>query len=74
MTKSKFIIQSSVALLMLLVAASLCPAAEDMGLITGGDKGTYYQFGLDLQKLTKPTGVNLTVHTSKGSIENVFAV
>ena len=74
MTKSKFIIQTSVALLMLLVAASLCPAAEDMGLITGGDKGTYYQFGLDLQKLTKPTGVNLTVHTSKGSIENVFAV
>lgn len=73
-TKSKFIIQSSVALLMLLVAASLCSAAEDMGLITGGDKGTYYQFGLDLQKLTKPTGVNLTVHTSKGSIENVFAV
>ena len=74
MTKSKLIIQSSLAILMLLVAASLCPAAEDMGIITGGDKGTYYQFGLDLQKLTKPTGVNLTVHTSKGSIENVFAV
>jgi TRAP transporter TAXI family solute receptor len=45
-----------------------------MGLITGGEKGTYYQFGLDLQKLVKPTGVNLTVHNSKGSIENVFAV
>ena len=74
MTKSKLIIQSSLAILMLLVAASLCPAAEDMGIITGGDKGTYYQFGLDLQKLTKPAGVNLTVHTSKGSIENVFAV
>jgi len=61
-TKSKFIILSSVAILMLLVAASLCPAAEDMGIITGGDKGTYYQFGLDLQKLSKPA-VNLTVHT-----------
>jgi uncharacterized protein len=73
-TKSKLIIQSSLAILMLLVAASLCPAAEDMGIITGGDKGTYYQFGLDLQKLTKPAGVNLTVHTSKGSIENIFAV
>ena len=69
MTKSKLILQSSLAILMLLIAASLCAAAEDMGLITGGDKGTYYQFGLDLQKLTKPTGVNLTVHTSKGSIE-----
>jgi len=73
-TKSKFIIQSGIAILLLLVAASLCPAAEDMGLITGGDKGTYYQFGLDLQRLTKTAGVNLTVHTSKGSIENVYAV
>jgi TRAP transporter TAXI family solute receptor len=73
-TKSRFIIQSGIALLMLLVAASLCQAAEDMGIITGSDKGTYYQFGLDLQKLTKPAGVNLTVHTSKGSIENVYAV
>jgi TRAP transporter TAXI family solute receptor len=62
------------ALLMLLVAASLCAAAEDMGIITGSDKGTYYQFGLDLQRLTKSGGVNLTVHTSKGSIENVYAV
>src|SRR4026208_574110 len=62
------------ALLMLLVAASLCAAAEDMGIITGADKGTYYQFGLDLQKLTKPAGVNLTVHTSQGSIEHIFAV
>src|SRR5438477_12576967 len=45
-----------------------------MGLITGGDKGTYYQFGLDLQKLVKPQGINLTVHPSKGSVENIFAV
>jgi len=71
---TKFIIQCSVAILFVLIAASLCPAAEDMGIITGSDKGTYYQFGLDLQKLTKTTGVNLTVHTSKGSIENIFAV
>jgi len=70
----KFIIQCSVGVLLILLAASVCPAAEDMGLITGGEKGTYYQFGLDLQKLVKPTGVNLTVHNSKGSIENVFAV
>jgi hypothetical protein len=73
-TKARFTIQSGMALLILLVAASLCPAADDMGIITGGDKGTYYQFGLDLQRLTKPAGVNLTVHTSKGSIENVYAV
>jgi TRAP transporter TAXI family solute receptor len=70
----KFIIHCSVALLLILIAASMCPAAEDMGLITGGEKGTYYQFGLDLQKLVKPAGVNLAVHNSKGSIENIFAV
>jgi TRAP transporter TAXI family solute receptor len=70
----KLIIQCSVGILLILLAASVCPAAEEMGLITGGEKGTYYQFGLDLQKLVKSTGVNLTVHNSKGSIENVFAV
>jgi TRAP-type uncharacterized transport system substrate-binding protein len=50
----------SVALLVLLACASTGFAAEDLGLITGGDKGTYYQFGLDLQKLVKPAGINLT--------------
>ncbi len=70
----KLIIHCSVAFLMVLSAARISSAVEDMGIITGSDKGTYYQFGLDLQKLMKPAGVNLTVHTSKGSIENVFAV
>jgi uncharacterized protein len=55
------------------------PAVSDggpkMGIITGSDKGTYYQFGLDLQKLVRQQAdINLTVNTSKGSIENVYAV
>ena len=62
------------ALVLLLAWTSPPAAIEDMGLITGGEKGTYYQFGLDLQKLVKPAGINLTVYPSKGSIENVFAV
>ncbi|HKW91593.1 MAG TPA: TAXI family TRAP transporter solute-binding subunit [Methylomirabilota bacterium] len=70
----RLIIHCSVALVLVLTAARICPAVEEMGIITGSDKGTYYQFGLDLQKLVRPAGVNLTVHTSKGSIENVFAV
>jgi uncharacterized protein len=49
-------------------------SAQDMGLITGSEKGTYYQFGLDLQKLVKASGINLSVHPSKGSVENIFAV
>src|SRR5262249_42624439 len=48
--------------------------AADMGIVTGGEKGTYYQFGLNLQRLVKPHGINLNVAPSKGSVENVFAV
>jgi uncharacterized protein len=49
-------------------------AAADVGIITGSEKGTYYQFGLNLQRLMQPNGINVTVATSKGSVENVFAV
>jgi uncharacterized protein len=48
--------------------------ATDLGIVTGGEKGTYYQFGLNLQALAKQKGINLAVHPSRGSIENVFAV
>src|SRR2546426_8626875 len=65
----------SLALLVLLVGANVGSAVEEtMGLITGGEKGTYYQFGLDLQKLVKPADITLNVYPSKGSIENVYAV
>jgi uncharacterized protein len=49
-------------------------SAADVGIITGSEKGTYYQFGLNLQKLMKLNGINVTVTPSKGSVENVFAV
>ena len=45
--------------LLLLVAWTGISLAADpkpdnkMGIITGDDKGTYYQFGLDLQKLMR---------------------
>jgi TRAP transporter TAXI family solute receptor len=45
-----------------------------MGLVTGGEKGTYYQFGLNLQALLRPKGTSLAVHPSKGSIDNIYAV
>lgn len=45
-----------------------------MGIVTGGPKGTYYQFGLNLGQLVKSNGINLTVANSNGSVENVFAV
>jgi TRAP transporter TAXI family solute receptor len=58
-------------------AAAVVPAtgpSADLGLITGSEKGTYYRFGLDLQKIVKASGINLTVHPSKGSIDNIYAV
>src|SRR5262245_27850479 len=69
-----------VALVVLVVLTGLgtimCTRAwsADLGVITGSDKGTYYQFGLNLQQLVRPQGIDLTVHTSKGSIENIYAV
>jgi len=46
----------------------------DMAVVTGGEKGTYYQFGLNLQALGKLNGINLSVYPSKGSVENIYAV
>lgn len=67
-------IGGALLILVLLVAVPGLGVAQDMGLVTGSEKGTYYQFGLDVQKLVKPTGVNLAVYPSKGSVENIFAV
>jgi TRAP transporter TAXI family solute receptor len=65
--------QSVSMLLVCFGAVSAAPATE-LGLITGGEGGTYYQFGLDLKKLVKPGGINLRVYPSKGSVENILAV
>lgn len=48
--------------------------AVDMNLMTGSVKGTYYQFGLNLQELVKQKGIELGVQPSNGSIENLYAV
>jgi len=56
----------SLALLLVLTLPSFGAAATDLGLITGSEKGTYYQFGLNLQALGKQNGVNLTVSPSRG--------
>ena len=45
--------------------------AAEMAIMTGGKKGTYYQFGLNLQELVKSKDINLSVVNSKGFIENL---
>jgi uncharacterized protein len=52
---------------------SHAPAGQ-MNIMTGGEKGTYYQFGLNLQQLVKSKGIDLGVQPSTGSIENLYAV
>ena len=58
----------------LVVALSADCFAVDLTLMTGGEKGTYYQFGLNLKELVKSKGVTLDVVNSTGSIENLYAV
>jgi TRAP transporter TAXI family solute receptor len=48
--------------------------AIEMGILTGDEKGTYYQFGLNLQELMARHGIKLKVYPSNGSIENIYAV
>jgi NMT1-like family len=53
-------------LLVICPPITTAPAATELGLITGGEKGTYYQFGLNLQRLVKERGIDLSVHPSRG--------
>lgn len=63
-----------VLLMALVVPLNGWGAGIDMGIVTGGPAGTYYQFGLNLQELAKRSGINLRVDNSNGSIENIYAV
>ena len=63
----------SLALLLVLGLTNLS-FAQQMGIVTGGPKGTYYQFGLNLAELVKSEGIKLRVHNSEGSVENIYAV
>ena len=62
--------------LILMAGAFLAATASEaaMNVMTGREKGTYYQFGLNLQQLVKPKGIELGVQPSTGSIENLYAV
>lgn len=64
----------ALVLLCLGPASAQSPNRIKMGIMTGGPKGTYYQFGLNLQKLFALANVDLRVDNSKGSVENVYAV
>ncbi|MCI5139331.1 MAG: TRAP transporter substrate-binding protein, partial [Candidatus Electrothrix sp. AR1] len=54
--------------------ACAVPAAVDMGIVTGGTKGTYMRIGYDISKLVEQHGVHLKVHPSNGSLDNIADV
>jgi TRAP transporter TAXI family solute receptor len=61
-------------LILFWVSAVGVASATDLGLITAGESGTYYQFGQDLRRLAKRGGIELRVYPSRGSVENIYAV
>ena len=63
----------SIVLFIIVVAGGVA-YAQDMGIITGNKRGTYYQFGLNLAQLVKSRNIKLNVFDSAGSVQNVYAV
>lgn len=71
MKKSLVIIALSLLAVIFLNSVSF---AVPLGIITGGKKGTYYQFGLNFKELVKAHDFQMSVYNSTGSIENLYAV
>jgi TRAP transporter TAXI family solute receptor len=71
MGKKSPVVWLNIALLLFSVSMA---CAAPMSIVTGSTKGTYYQFGLNLEELVKPHGITLNVSPSNGSVENVYAV
>ena len=70
--KKAFLIFCFVILIVL--SLSSISFGMDLAIMTGGQKGTYYQFGLNLKELAKSRDIRLRVNNSTGSIENLYAV
>jgi TRAP transporter TAXI family solute receptor len=60
--------------LMVIIFTVTVSHAQDMGIMTGNKRGTYYQFGLNLAQLVKSRGIKLNVFDSAGSVQNVYSV
>jgi len=49
-------------------------SAVEMGIVTGSTTGTYYRIGNDIRSLVSRHGINLTVYSAKGSLDNIADV
>jgi len=70
----KRLVLACVAALLVTICMISIGFAQTMGVVTGGTKGTYYQFGLNLAQLVKSRGIKLNVYDSAGSVQNIWAV
>ncbi len=61
------------AIFSLAVVIQVTPAAaqETLGIVTGGSSGTYIKIGKDLSTLLQSHNINLDVHESRGSLDNI---
>lgn len=48
--------------------------SESLGIVTGSETGTYIKFGKDIKKLMRRHDTKIDVHSSAGSLENVYSV
>ena len=60
MKKKSLVICTAIFIMLSLASVSF---GVDLGIMTGGAKGTYYQFGLNLKELVKPRDIRLRVDT-----------
>ncbi|OED35631.1 hypothetical protein AB833_29550 [Chromatiales bacterium (ex Bugula neritina AB1)] len=54
-----------------LLSGTGATAQETLGIVTGGSTGTYIKIGQDLSTLLKNHNINLDVHESRGSLDNI---
>ena len=65
-------------IVILLAGAPVIAIADDakntLGIITGDEKSTAHRIGMDVSGLVKRNNIDLSVFTSSGSVENIYAV
>lgn len=50
---------------------SISVTAQEMGIVTGAETGTYIQIGYNISELVKSKNVKLNVYPSPGSVQNI---
>jgi len=64
----------SIIFLSFIIVGSAVAQTANLGIVTGSKKGTYIKFGNDIKNLLEKNGIGLDVHSSKGSLENIYSI